>query len=475
MHQKQVLIIGGGISGLSTAWWLARRGISVELWEAANQPGGKIQSTRESGYLTERAAGLLVNHRPEIDQVINEADLDSVKSYLPEEVKRYILRHGHLTHVPMKAHSLLLSNLWSRQTKRRLLAEILIPRGNNRSESVSSFISRRLGKEILETAIEPFIAGTLGSDADQASAEAVLPRLTELERRYGSITLGMLVNRLIKRNRLNRARSFSFRNGMSELTDNLSTCLGVNIRCGMKTSAIERYATGWIASAEFEGDEHRMEVPHLVLSTPADVSADIVRDCNNRLGALLGTIDYAPLAVLHLGFQQNQIRQPLDGTGFLVPRREYPRFNGNLWMSALFPDRAPRGHALLSSYLGGSRHPEQLDQDDQSMTENLLSDLSGLLGIRGLPDYVRVDRHSRALPLYHGDYQDRLARIGECLDGMPGLYLAASYIDGVSVRERIYQGMKTAKRIEAALELSWKETRRERNGGEILSPIKGNV
>ncbi len=231
MSGTKVLIIGGGISGLSTAWWLARRGIGVEVWEAGERPGGKIRTTREQGYLTERAAGLLVNHRPEIDRLIVESGLEAGKSLQPHDLNRYVLQQGQLTRVPMKAPALMASNLWSWRTKLRLMSEILIPRGNHESETVADFITR---------------------------------------------------------------------------------------------------------------------------------------------------------------------------------------------------------------------HPGQLDQDDMTMTENVLSGLSPLMGIRGLPDYVRVNRHPRGLPLYHGDYPARIERIRCCLDRLPGLYLNANYIDGVSVRERIFQGMRTA-------------------------------
>ena len=181
MKDTSVLIIGGGISGLSTAWWLVQQGIAVELWEADDQPGGKIHSTREQGYLSERAAGLLVNFRPEIDRMIHAAGLDSSRCSRNDDLKRYVLHRGRLAQVPMKFSGMALSPLWSWQAKLRMASEILIPRGGHEQESVSDFITRRLGREILETAIDPFISGTLASDPARASARAILPRLTELE------------------------------------------------------------------------------------------------------------------------------------------------------------------------------------------------------------------------------------------------------------------------------------------------------
>ncbi|MCU7815023.1 MAG: protoporphyrinogen oxidase [Candidatus Thiodiazotropha sp. (ex Rostrolucina anterorostrata)] len=205
MSETSVLIVGGGISGLSTAWWLAQQGVSVEVWEADERAGGKIRTTREAGYTTERAAGLLVNFRNEIDQLIQQAGLTHHKRVRDQSLNRYLVHRGELTQVPMLMPALLASPLWSLSAKLRLMTEILIPRGHQDDETVSTFIERRLGKEILDTAMDPFVSGTLASDPDLAEARSVLPRLKLLEQRYGSLTMGMLVNRLLKRRRANKA------------------------------------------------------------------------------------------------------------------------------------------------------------------------------------------------------------------------------------------------------------------------------
>lgn len=447
MNKTEVLIIGGGISGLSTAWWLARQGVSVEVWEADERPGGKIRSTREDGYLTERAAGLLVNYHSEVDQLITDAGLASHKTLRDDNLNRYVIHKGQLTSVPMKLPGMMSSPLWSRLTKLRLMTEILIPRGGKDNETVSEFITRRLGREMLETAIDPFVAGTLASDPDKAEACSVLPRLTTLERRYGSLTMGMLINRVLKRRRANIADTFSFQGGMSELVDTLSATPGVRLRCGMRVTDVSRENDGWLVSA----GNRRLHVPQLIVSTPADCAATLLQGINDKLSGLLSEIEYSPVAVLHMGLAQNQIDHALDGTGFLVPRREKLNFNGNLWMSRLFPGRAPNNKTLLTTYLGGARHNHQIAWDDEQITSTTLADLTPLLGIRGEPDYIRIDRHPRGLPMYHGSYQERIAKIKTVLKNMPGLHLNANYIDGVSVRERIFQGLKCAQKVSLEL------------------------
>ncbi|MES9879391.1 MAG: protoporphyrinogen oxidase, partial [Sedimenticola sp.] len=444
-------IIGGGISGLSTAWHLAQQGVNVEVWEADERPGGKIRSTHEAGYLTERAAGMVVNFRPEIDRLITALEMDENKTVRNDTLNRYLVHKGQLAAVPMKLPAMARSPLWSRHAKLRMLAEILIPQGGKESETVSEFIKRRLGAEILETAMEPFVAGTLASDPDLAEARSVLPRLTALEKRYGSLTLGMLINGVFKRRRANNPESFSFQGGLSDLVDSLSNSAGVNIRYGMKVDGIGRTTDGWQVTA----GSQKCHTPQLILSTPAYTAATLLQDTDQPLAKLLSDIDYSPIGVLHFGLQETNISHPLDGTGFLVPRREPLSFNGNLWMSRLFPGRAPAGHQLLTSYLGGHRHRHQLEWSDEYIVSETLSSLAPLLGIRGEPEYVRLERHERGLPMYHGDYQARVTEIQSRLAATaPGLHLCANYLDGVSIRERIFQGLKTADQVYGALKKS---------------------
>ena len=171
MDKIDVLIIGGGISGLASAWWLARGGLSVEVWEADERPGGKIMSTRQDGYLTERAASMVLNFRPEVAELVRDAGLEQAKTIrMPgAEARRYLLHQGSLNALPMRLGAMVASPLWSLRGKLRLLAEPFVFLGGKSDESVSEFISRRLGREVLEKAMEPFVAGMLAADADKAA------------------------------------------------------------------------------------------------------------------------------------------------------------------------------------------------------------------------------------------------------------------------------------------------------------------
>ncbi len=447
MSDPKVIVIGAGISGLSTAWWLAEQGISVEVWESKARIGGKIESTSNSGYLTESAAGLLVNFRNEIDQLIKRCNLTQSKRQRPGDLKRYVLHDNRLCCVPMTIGGMARSHLLSRRGKLRLLGEGLIFHHGEPGESVSQFIQRRFGREMLHTAIDPFVSGTLASDPDLAEAASVLPRLKALEEQYGSITNGILVNKLWKRRRINKADTFSFTGGMSQLINAMADHPGIHIRKNISLQRVERNRNGWQLHAYTSMGELNESCQQLVITAPADVAGRLLAPLDRNLGQLLSSIEYAPMAVLHMGLERRQVRHPLDGTGFLVAKRAGVKLNGNLWMSSLFPQRAPAGKILLTSYLGGARHPELLQLPDEQLIEQTQTELSRLLGIEVDPDYIRLHRHSQGLPLYHGHYQAKLAQINIRLHQYSGLHLCGNYAGGVSVRERIYQGKLATKQI----------------------------
>ena len=478
MDKVDVLIIGGGISGLASAWWLARSGLSVEVWEAGKRPGGKIMSTRQDGYLTERAASMVLNFRPEVVEMVREAGLESAKTgRLPAaEARRYLLHRSCLKALPMRMGAMMASPLWSMRGKLRLLAEPFIFSSGRPDESVSEFITRRLGREVLEKAIEPFIAGTLAADPDQTCAAAALPRLTALERRYGSLAAGVLVNRVLRRRTACTTDTFSFNGGMGTLVENLARTPGTNVRTGYSVDELVRERDGWRVTATTQHGQQTLFARQVIVTTPAAVAAALVKQVDSELAELLRGIGYATVNVVHAGLARDAVGHPLDGTGFLAPRGESAILTGNLWMSTLFPDRAPPGRVLLTSYLGGVRAPQVADWDDNRLVDETLGTLRPLVNLKADPEMVRIDRHPEALPVYHGAYQMRMQAITARLQQIPGLHLEANYRGGVSVRDRLVCGHAVADRILGAQRWPSVERKRreeaEQSGAQAAYPLE---
>jgi oxygen-dependent protoporphyrinogen oxidase len=299
--------------------------------------------------------------------------------------------------------------------------------------------------------MEPFVAGTLAADPNRASATATLPRLTALEHRYGSITAGIVVNRVLRRRQACVTDTFSFHGGMTTLIKTLAQTPGVQLRTGCTVNELVREKHRWRVTATGpDGRQHSLKAKQVVLTVPAPAAASLVAPLDTERQQLLQGIQHAPLAVVHLGMDRTGVGHPLDGTGFLSPRHEDSPLTGNLWMSTLFPDRAPPGKVLLTSYLGGARAPQTVDWNDARTLDATLHSLRRLLNLKTDPEMIHIDRHRQALPLYHGAYQARLQAITTRLQQHPGLHLEANYRGGVSVRDRIARARAVAMHLLAA-------------------------
>ena len=440
------LVIGGGVSGLACAWHLRRNGLQVELWEGQQEAGGKIRSRQGQGWLTESGATWLMDPAGDTTPILEGVGLGTLLTRKKPDAARYLLRDGVLQDVPSTVAGMLRSKLFSFAGRMRLATEPFRPRLAIPGESVSDFVLRRFGREVLQYGIEPYVAGSLASDVEQAEAKATLPRLTGLEERFGSITAGVLCRRLQGAPRPGAPQAASFSGGMQSLIDSLS--VSVRPLLGKAAKSISRVGSRWWVEAV---DGSVTSARHLVVATPAQETAALVRDLNQTLAHLLDGITYAPVMVVHLGFSRDAVTHRLEGTGFLVPGHENRQINGCLWPASVFSNRAPQGHVLLSCYLGGARHPGALLDDDKTAVNKVLSDLEPLLGLRADPVMVRIDRHPRALPLYFGAYSQRLKSIDQQFEKSSGLHLVSAYAGGVSVRDRLIQAGAVAEKISTQL------------------------
>ena len=468
MNDPEVLVVGAGISGLSIARLLAREGVSVEVWEQGDSLGGKIQTQQHSGYLVEESASMVLNFRPEVNRFLAATQLEQHKVKRAQTEHRYLLRDNQLVELPLRLRAMARSRVWSTSGKLRMLLEPFAGSGDSERETVTEFVTRRLGREVLEQAIEPFVSGPLASDADRANAAATLPRLTGLEQRYGSITGGMLASKLLHRRTAMETEAFSFDGGMKRLIEMLAVSPNVRLRTGLEVTELISGSDGWIAIGQSSGTQHTLMTRHIVLSTPAEVTASLTAPLDAELATLLREIQYAPVSVVHMGFAETAIKRNLNGTGFLVPRREQLALTGCMWTSQLFPGHAPDGKVLLTNYLGGALHPEVVTWDDEQCVKEILRILKPLLKIKTDPEMVAIKRHQRALPLYYDAYPTRMQAIDSRLQRLPGLSLLSNYRGGVSIRDRIVCAYQALELILSSLHRSandLKTTRLPRSNG----------
>ncbi|MFZ5875824.1 MAG: protoporphyrinogen oxidase [Nitrospirota bacterium] len=452
MAAIRVAVIGGGISGLGVAYALQHAGVPFRLIESAPSAGGMIRSERVDGFLIEHGPNSAMNASVDVEHVIDDAGLLPDRVFAaPTSRKRYIVRHNRPVPLPMGLIDFLRTPLWSRSAKARLLKEPFAPPPAG-EESIASFVTRRLGPEFLEYAVDPFVSGVYAGDPERLSVQATFPTLAALERNHGGLIRGAIAG--IGKPRAPRPRHrgiYSFRNGLGQLPAAISARLGASLWCGARVTALARQGDGF----RIEVDRHRERVAfdadQVVIATPADVAATLVRPFDSRAADELAAIEYAPVAVVATAFTRATVQHPLDGFGCLVPRLERRTVLGSLWNSALFPGRAPDGMVLLSNFVGGARHADLVDRSDDALSLLVTEDLKRLLGVTGPPTWTRIIRYRRAIPQYVIGHAARVERIEHAIAQIPGLSLVGNYLRGVAVGDCLEKGLTLGRTLGAAL------------------------
>lgn len=447
MADCDVVVVGGGISGLVAAHRLVRSGFDVQVIEAASRAGGLIGTETVQGVLYERGPNSILDTSPRIGELLEDLGIRTERIEVnPSSIKRFILRDGRLVALPTTLPAFFNTALFSRSAKLRVLAEPVIARAPpGTEESVAQFVERRLGREFLEYAIEPFVAGIYAGDPARLSLEAAFPRLHVLERRYGSLITGQVLGARSRAQPSKRvAKGFSFRKGLQTLPDALAAALP-KLRLNTALTALARDNGGrFTITAHNAGDEIRQTARAVVLAIPADSAARLMRHSVPDAAAALSEIPYAPVASVTTAYRRSDIPHPLDGFGFLVPQREQRRILGTLFSSTMFDGRCARDEAVLTTYLGGERAPQLVSLSETELTEIVHEELASLLGTRARPLFAAVSRWARAIPQYNLGHLERIRRAGRAESELSGLFLCGAYRGGVAVGDCISSAHDTA-------------------------------
>lgn len=448
-HKPVVAVIGGGISGLSAAFWLLQNNTDVIVLEQADRAGGVIRSESIDGYLVDRAANCLLNYLPEVNALCDAVGIREEQIYRsPAAKNRYLLKDAQPVPMPQDPVSFITTNLLSLRGKARLLSEPLIPRVHaKKEETVSEFVARRLGQEVLAQVMEPFIGGTYAGDPGSLCARSTLPMLHSLEQRYGSLIIGAMIKRLKGSRTSCPMHLFSFHRGMETITKALVQHLGGRFIPSSRVTGVEPTGNAWQVVAEGGNRSATYQTDAVVIATPSIESAKLISPIDPEGSNLLKGIEYPPLAVVYTGFRRGAVKHPLDGIGCMVPSKEGYTILGTLWNSTIFGGRAPEGMVAMTNYVGGRRDPQIVEESDERILDRTLTDLHHILGIKGTPDFTTITRYRRALPQYGIGHQDILKRIEDTPNRIPGLYITGNYLRGISVRDCISSGARLASKI----------------------------
>ena len=469
---RTVLVVGGGIAGLSAAYGLAESAASRDsptqctLVEAAPRLGGKILTEQVGGFVIEGGPDSFLSQKPWGVELCRRLGLaDRVIGTNPDRRKTYVYSKGRLEElpeglalgVPTRLGPFLGSGLLSWKGKLRLGAELLIPRRRERGdESLSSFFRRRLGDEALERIIEPLMTGIYAGDADSLSIQATFPRFPEMERQAGSIVRALLGSwrrqGQISRGQISNLSPSSFvtlQGGLSEMVQALTARLGhLRVLTGHRGRAVRASGAPGGYEVVIEGTEP-LAVDALILATPAYDAALLLESLDGKLAALLRGIPYASTATISLGFRRQDFSHRLDGYGFVVPRIEGRALLAVTWTSSKWSHRAPDDAVLLRAYVGGAGREAVLEQSDGGLVSLVRAELRAVMGVTEVPVLARVYRWPRAMPQYLVGHLERLAAIDERLARWPGLFLTGAGYRGVGIPDCIRDGLDTAECVRA--------------------------
>lgn len=466
---KPVAIIGAGITGLTAAFYLKRKGVPVTVYEASGRVGGVIQSLRQDGFLAEFGPNTILETSPKIAQLIKDAGLQPRRmDPNPKAEARYVVRYKRPVEMPGSPLGFFTTELFSAKAKLAVLREPFVPRRTDgKEESIAEFVVRRFNQEFLDHAIDALVAGVYAGNPQKLSVTHAFPKLKALEDNYGSMIKGQVFGARERKKRgevaKDRAPKFSFDEGLQVLPETLAAQLGDDVKLNTAVQKLQQTEEGWRVTISEgrvprapnlkDGDSRSSslrEVEHsaVIYAGTAFRLAELKIEAKSPIDlAPLSEIRYPPVASVVLGFRREDVAHSCEGFGMLIPKIEGFKILGTIFSSSLFPNRAPAGHLTLTSYVGGERYPELASLPPEELYEIVCEDLRVLLGVRGKPVFQLCTFYPRAIPQYNVGYGRYKELMADAEKKAPGLFLAGHYRDGVSLSDSIVSGVNIADRV----------------------------
>jgi oxygen-dependent protoporphyrinogen oxidase len=445
---KRIIIVGGGISGLATAYYLrkfaaeANADLQIELHERESRCGGKIVTERTAGFVLEGGPDSCITTEPAGYELFEELGLkDEVIATNPAMRKVYIVHRGRLEElpagmrltVPTQAMAMLKTRLMSPLGKLRILAEMFVPgRKETSDESMADFVRRRFGQEMLDRIAQPLMGGIYVADPEYMSLHSTFKQFADLERKKGSLILAMRGAAKAMRARPSRPMFISLRAGMAQVVEALREELGDIVKTNSEVERVED-----------------LEADAVVLATLANVSARLVETANAALAEQLRNIRFVSTATVSLAYRKSAIRRccPIDGYGFVVPRAEKRDILACTWTSTKFDHRADDSHLLLRVFVGGDAHHDLLQQGDEAILDAVRGELRELMDLEAEPCLSHITHWREGNPQYDVGHAERVAAIREAAADTPGLFLTSCCFDGIGIPSCVAAARKTARAI----------------------------
>ncbi|MDB5269607.1 MAG: hypothetical protein JWP58_2647 [Hymenobacter sp.] len=440
----KIAIIGGGISGLTLAWYLQQRGVAYNLFEADARPGGNLRSwATPEGYLLETGPNSL-QLSPELEELLADLGLtDQIQDAATVSQHRYVLRDGRYQIMPGSPPSLLTNGFFSLKAKWQLLKEFRQPAAPiDPTETVAHFFRRRFGPEIVDYAVNPFMAGIYAGDPEHLLINKTFKQLPALEQQYGSVLRGLMKGG----KGAGRRRIINLKNGVQTITDTLAAKL-TSYQHSTTVTAISR-ATDGTYQLELKGPQGLEAAPgysHLALALPAYAAAPLLEPLFPQAAAALAAVHYPPMAAVFSAYDRAAVAHPLNGFGALHPKVEGTYAAGSVWTSSIYPNRVPAGQVLFTTFVGGTQYEAAARQPEEAQKAAVHAELSKFYGITGAPRWQGRYAWPRSIP----QFDARIVDAHHAADALEAEHIVAvaNWRVGVSVPDCIRQARRVAETL----------------------------
>ncbi|MBN2559646.1 MAG: protoporphyrinogen oxidase [Phycisphaerae bacterium] len=454
---RDVVVIGAGISGLTVACELKKADVNVGVFEAEGAVGGCTRSERRGGFLLEKGPFNVIVRDPAFETLLDEfSDVVGVVSANRAARKRYLYRGGRLLAVPTSPMSLATTRLLSIGAKVRFVTGLIAsPRAAATEETIEQVAARRFGQEVADTFVSAVVAGVFAGDIRRLSLKACFPSAARFDRDARSPIGHALASALRAKRQKNGKQPRRWRGlisidgGLGALTAAMGERLGRSLVSDTRVEAVRRAERGYeVTVSDAIGAARNVQCRSLVLAVPAVEAERLLEPLVPDAARIIGSIESASLVVLNLGFRRADIEHPMEGYGFLVPHDE-PGFPllGVLWADSVFPHHAPPDQRLIRVFFGGSRDPQAAERSDDELLATAIEAVGDLLQIKGKPTLVDVCRYPAAIPQYHMGHVEKIEGLRAAVATQPGLHVIGNYLEGISLNDTIAFATRVAREI----------------------------
>ena len=445
MEQKNCIVIGAGLTGLTTAFYLKKAGIDFCVLEKQERVGGVINTITKDGFTFEEGPNTGIIGNEAVVTLFDELRTCTIETANDASKKRYILKKGKWQALPMGLLSAIKTPLFSVKDKFRILGEPFRKKGTNPDENLADFVKRRMGQSFLDYAIDPFIKGVYSGNPENLIVKHALPKLYAIEQTYGSLIGGSIKKQFSEKKtelqkRVSR-KTFSAQGGLSSLANAMQAEIGKeHFLLGCNDISIEPQGDGFLVQYSQNGVLKSVKTKRVITTVPAYVLPKLLPFVDTVTMQKIASLQYAPVVEIAIGFKTWTGFKP-DGFGGLIPTKENSDLLGVLFMSTLFSKRTPEGGVLFNVFMGGSSKPQLVNLTDDILLSHLSRAFCMIMKCNSFePDMIHISRHQHAIPQYGIESGSRFETIEVLQKQYPGLIIGGNLRDGIGMADRIKQG-----------------------------------